>query len=109
MTREYHGIEKMMLGVDLKPLGIFSSLWTQTGPWSDTASYALFKIVQKCVDLSFFWTNLMSVSIPLNKVPFAKFPERERDLLNKFGRSQVLQISTSNQTKHIHSYSPTIE
>ena len=40
MTREYHGIEKMMLGVDLKPLGFFSSLWTQTGPWSDTASYA---------------------------------------------------------------------
>ena len=29
----------MMLGVDSKPLGILSSLRTQTGPWSDTASY----------------------------------------------------------------------
>ena len=39
VTREYRGIEKMMLGVDSKPLGILSSLRTQTGPWSDTASY----------------------------------------------------------------------
>ena len=108
-SRETRDIKSSTSKFDIEAGGILSSLWTQTGPWSDTASYALFKIVQKCVDLSFFWTNLMSVSIPLNKVPFAKFPERERDLLNKFGRSQVLQISTSNQTKHIHSYSPTIE
>ena len=39
MTKEDCGIEKMMLGVDLKPLGILSSLRTQTGLWSDTASY----------------------------------------------------------------------
>ena len=38
---------KMMLGVDLKPLGIFSSLWTQTGPWSDTASYGNLQSMQK--------------------------------------------------------------
>ena len=41
VTKEDRGIEKMMLGVDLKPLGIFSSLRTQTGPWSDTASYPI--------------------------------------------------------------------
>ena len=35
--RSWH--QKMMFGVDLKPLGIFSSLCTQTGPWFDTASY----------------------------------------------------------------------
>ena len=39
VTSEDYGIEKIMLGFDLKPLGTFSSLWTQTGPWSDTASY----------------------------------------------------------------------
>ena len=39
MTKEGHGIEKMISGVDLKPRGILSSLRAQTGPWSDTASY----------------------------------------------------------------------
>ena len=38
VTREDRGVEKMMLGVDSKPLGIFSSFRTQTGPWFDTAS-----------------------------------------------------------------------
>ena len=38
VTKEDHGIEKMMSGVDLKLLAIFS-LRTQTGSWSDTASY----------------------------------------------------------------------
>ena len=33
----------MMLGVDSKPLGILSSLRTQTGPWSGTASYPPFR------------------------------------------------------------------
>ena len=32
VTSEDYGIEKIMLGFDLKPLGTFSSLWTQTGP-----------------------------------------------------------------------------
>ena len=41
VTRDYCGIKKMMLGVDSKPLGSLSSLRTQTGPWSDTASYAV--------------------------------------------------------------------
>ena len=38
LTSTTRGIENIMLGVDLKPLGILSSLWTQTEPWFDTAS-----------------------------------------------------------------------
>ena len=39
MTKEDNSNEKMMPQVDSKPLGIYSSLPTQTGPLSDTASY----------------------------------------------------------------------
>ena len=41
VTKEDDGNEKMILGVDLKPPGILSSLCTQTGPLSDTASYVV--------------------------------------------------------------------
>ena len=51
VTKEDRGIEKMMLGDDLKPLGIFSSLRTQTGPWSDTASYCNRSEDKRMVDL----------------------------------------------------------
>ena len=38
-TKEHSGNKILMLWVEIKPPGIFSSLRTQTGPWSDTFSY----------------------------------------------------------------------
>ena len=55
-----------MLGVDLKPLGIFSSLRTQTRPWSDTASYLKKKMKSVTIaagqSLQKWWKSLKSLN-----------------------------------------------
>ena len=38
-SRETRGIKSSTSKFDIEAGGILSSLWTQTGPWSDTASY----------------------------------------------------------------------
>ena len=38
-SRETRDIKSSTSKFDIKARGILSSLWTQTGPWSDTASY----------------------------------------------------------------------
>ena len=38
-SRETRGIKSSSSKFDIEAGGILSSLWTQTGPWSDTASY----------------------------------------------------------------------
>ena len=48
----------MMLGVDSKPLGILSSLRTQTGPWSDTASYVDQTSFPECKSHFYAWSCL---------------------------------------------------
>ena len=48
-SRETREIKISTSKFDLEARGILSSLWTQTGPWSDTASYLL---------SSFTWVDL---------------------------------------------------
>ena len=42
-SRETREIKILTSKFDLEARGILSSLWTQTGPWSDTVSYAQFQ------------------------------------------------------------------
>ena len=43
-SRETREIKISTSKFDLEARGILSSLWTQTGPWSDTASYVILEI-----------------------------------------------------------------
>ena len=49
-SRETREIKISTSKFDLEAQGILSPLWTQTGPWSDTASYD--------ESVSFFWQDL---------------------------------------------------
>ena len=56
-SRETREIKISTSKFDLEARGILSSLWTQTGPWSDTASYLIFRLAY----LVFVWRNLCFV------------------------------------------------
>ena len=48
-SRETREIKISTSKFDLEARGILSSLWTQTGPWSDTASYRYWSTSPYCV------------------------------------------------------------
>ena len=78
-SRETRGIKSSISKFDIEARGILSSLWTQTGPWSDTASYGnLFPIWTReqfkgnCqYSVSCFKIDVNSLH-PLSEVPLCK-------------------------------------